>query len=309
VRPKARWILTDGLPIAIGLSAVTAALVTAVTILHVPQRAVHWWSCNGGSEGAPTWSPDGRKVAFAREGDCDVEVIVVNADGSGARVLAHAFAEWPDWSPDGREVLVETHDGLAVEPTGGGPPRLVHRGSSDEGGAWSPDGSLIAFTHGFLASAGGDYQSTLYVVGRDGTGLRRVVGHSCDPGTPDWSPDGSLLAVGCADGVYIFDLRTGAYRRVFKVEFGFDPPKPSWSPDGRSLAYIDSDEGGLYVVPAIGAAQVRRLVSVESGGWSDAAAWSPDGRWLAYSQSRDGSSDGIYIVGSDGRNDRRIARY
>jgi Tol biopolymer transport system component len=299
----------DGLPIALGISAVTAVLVSAVVAFHVPTRVVHWWSCNSGSEGTPAWSPDGREVAYARKGRCDVEIAVVRADGFGGRVLDHSFAEWPDWSPDGRQLLVETHAGLAVLPQTGGPPTLVHRGESDEGGVWSPDGSLIAFTHGFLPSAGGDYDSTLYVVRRDGGGLRRIVGHSCDPGTPAWSPDASQLAVGCSNGVYVFDLRTGAARRVLKAHFGFEPPKPSWSPHGRSLAYVDSDAGGLYVFPAIGAEHAREVVRVIPGGRADSAAWSPDGAWLAYSQSAGTSSDGIYVVRVDGRNDHRIASY
>ena len=49
-------------------------------------------------EESPAWSPDGRKIAFVRDG-----VYVVNADGSGERRLTRIRAAFRGlaWSPDG----------------------------------------------------------------------------------------------------------------------------------------------------------------------------------------------------------------
>src|SRR5262249_6042825 len=51
---------------------------------------------------APTWSPDGRRIAFAssRAGD---GVYVMNGDGSSHRRLVEDAA-FPVWSPDGRKI-------------------------------------------------------------------------------------------------------------------------------------------------------------------------------------------------------------
>ena len=61
-------------------------------------------------QGQPTWSPDGRRVAFRGGPDGDSEIWVVNADGTGLAKLTDTpnvdasdrFASQPAWSPDGR---------------------------------------------------------------------------------------------------------------------------------------------------------------------------------------------------------------
>jgi Tol biopolymer transport system component len=308
VGSKARWFLTDGLPILLGVGGVVAAIFAAVFVVHAPQRVAHWWSCNSGATGMPAWSPDGRQIAFAAAGRCDAVIVAVNPDGTGRHVIVASFAQWPSWSARGRYLLVETHNGFATVGLRGGSARLVRRGSSDEGGELSPDGAQLAYTHGFLPSMGGDYQSTLYLVRRNGEGTpRALAGHSCDPGTPAWSPTGATIAVGCADGLYLLNPNTGARRRILKVPFGWEPPKPAWSPDGNRIAYVDSESGGLYVVSASGDGTARWLVSVNSHGWTDTAAWSPDGRWIAYSQSAGAASDGVYVVRANGHDSHRIA--
>ncbi len=44
---------------------------------------------NPASASAPAWSPDGRKIAFGRDG----EIYVMNADGSGQRNLTRSPLE------------------------------------------------------------------------------------------------------------------------------------------------------------------------------------------------------------------------
>jgi TolB protein len=60
----------------------------------------------------PTWSPDGRKIAFMSWRNGKTELFTMNADGTDQRVLfspATGSAIDPRWSPDGsRIVFVET---------------------------------------------------------------------------------------------------------------------------------------------------------------------------------------------------------
>jgi Tol biopolymer transport system component len=58
----------------------------------------------GGTDTAPAWSPDGSKIAFYSNRDGDMEIWVVNADGTDLWQLTfnEVHDEGPAWSPDGR---------------------------------------------------------------------------------------------------------------------------------------------------------------------------------------------------------------
>jgi TolB protein len=64
---------------------------------------------NGARNFAPAWSPDGQRIVFERRVGKEkyrastYQVYVMNADGSGGRMLAPNGAE-PSWSPDGRKI-------------------------------------------------------------------------------------------------------------------------------------------------------------------------------------------------------------
>jgi Tol biopolymer transport system component len=97
----------------------------------------------GGAD-SPSFSPDGRRIAFlAHTNDfAAIELRVVDTDGSGERILAEdpsgpAFVA-PAWSPDGRLIaFIKTADAadpsarqdLWVVPADGGLPRRVAKGA------------------------------------------------------------------------------------------------------------------------------------------------------------------------------------
>ncbi len=54
-------------------------------------------------DSGPSWSPDGRQIAFESDIDGDMELYVMNADGTNVRQITHntVWDEGPAWSPDG----------------------------------------------------------------------------------------------------------------------------------------------------------------------------------------------------------------
>jgi hypothetical protein len=123
-------------------------------------------------------SPDGGRIALVRWTVAgSTELVLVNADGTGAQVLAaDATASRPRFSPDGTEILAEVR-GAAGTPdrwfalrTDGSGRRQLGQGSA---AAWSPDGSRVAL--GERAPDGG---GTVVTVRSSDGGDRRVVGQT-----------------------------------------------------------------------------------------------------------------------------------
>jgi hypothetical protein len=167
--------------------------------------------------GAPAWSPDGRRVAFVRFDITDEgfasEIGVVNADGSGRRVVLRQQSQSlaavydPVWMPGG-ERLAYTRTRFAGDGRYGFDVHSVGvDGTGDElllgdakGPAFSPDGERVAF--GELRGAEGDTcgsdecypDGDLAVASADGSDRRVLLRTGVDEGDPVWSRDGSRIA-------------------------------------------------------------------------------------------------------------------
>jgi Tol biopolymer transport system component len=221
---------------------------------------------------APALSPDGSAVAYFGEGD-SYFVDLWLADSTGAtkrRLFKSTFSgdyetfrflnSQAAWSPDGKYLAFAGKKGATDEIIilDVARNKRVGRIRLDLNGVttptWSPDGERLVFT-GYEGGL-----SDLFVVGRDGQGLRRLTNDKYAELHPVWSPDGRTIAFATDRGpgtdfetlrignfrIALFDLQTGGIRLLDGMDEGRNS-SPQWSPDGSSLAFI-SDRSGVQNV-------------------------------------------------------------
>jgi Tol biopolymer transport system component len=117
----------------------------------------------------PSWSPDGRLLAFVRLSGGHAHLFTMNADG--------------------------TH---AVQITEGP--------SDDEAPSWSPDGKRIVFCSVNVAAQAG--QSDLFTVGPDGSGLVQLTEGDRTACHPTWGRDGYVyFHANATSGFHVWRLR------------------------------------------------------------------------------------------------------
>lgn len=113
-------------------------------------------------EGAPSFAPDGRQIAFVSARTGPREIWIADASGANPRQLTHGpgpVQGVPRWSPDGRLVAFESrapdgHVHVWVIGSEGSPLRPLTEGIGDEGApSWSADGHYVYFG----ANEGGGY--------------------------------------------------------------------------------------------------------------------------------------------------------
>jgi Tol biopolymer transport system component len=145
---------------------------------------------------APTWSPDGRSLAFqflTFVGDSSVtsQIVITDASGSGLRTLVPGFATtflWsasgasgPEWSPDGTRVLFRNNRGLAAAPLDGSAITQLTADATDGMASWTPQGRIL-----FTRVVGG--VSRIHIMNADGSGVTVMPQPAGNNYWPSWSP-------------------------------------------------------------------------------------------------------------------------
>ncbi|MBM3239583.1 hypothetical protein FJZ31_25125, partial [Candidatus Poribacteria bacterium] len=108
----------------------------------------------------PSWSPDGKKIAFASYRDGNGEIYVMNADGTNPiRLTNHPTTDWnPCWSPDGTKIaFASMRDGdyqiYVMNADGTNIVKLTNPPGENDNPSWSPVDSFVVSPSGKLLPA------------------------------------------------------------------------------------------------------------------------------------------------------------
>jgi Tol biopolymer transport system component len=220
----------------------------------------------------PAWSPNGEQIAFASTRNGSPAIYVMNADGSGTKLLGTApgGASHPSWSPDGKQIVFggANHKGLYVMNADGGPVHRIGRDSAKVAfPAWSPKGNLIAFAR----TEPNTPVTELWVIHPDGSGLRRVTSLASTVASPSWAPDGKRLAFAAPVRgqyeLYMTNLDGSGLKRL--TASAAEDIDPAWSPDGKLIAF--SRDGAIDTVDL--AFKVTTLTDARDN--DSSPAWKP----------------------------------
>jgi eukaryotic-like serine/threonine-protein kinase len=276
-------------------------------------------------EGSPVWSPDGKYLYFASDRAGSMNVWRVPIEEQTGRVLGppeavttpSPYSAHLSFSPDGRRMVYSQILSRGnLQQVGFDPDKETVTGQPvwiTQGSRWantpnlSPDGEWLAFD-----SQRGK-QDDLFVIRRDGTGLRQLTDDLHKDRQPRWSPDGKRIA--------FFSDRTGKWE-IWTInsdgsglkQLTYAPglaTNPTWSPDGTRLAYRNPvGSPSIIEVEKPWTEQSPQVLPAMSdlirwGAWS----WSLDGRKLAGNILGAGNPDGILVYSLEAQHYERLTDF
>jgi Tol biopolymer transport system component/DNA-binding winged helix-turn-helix (wHTH) protein len=210
-----------------------------------------------GQYSGPTFSPDGKQIAFIWDGENRVrgDLYVQLVGGEKPLRLTHTSTGYvccADWSPDGRQIIF---------------------GRCDDNG-------------------GGVY--TIPALGGSERKLTDVVCQFGDAGYAKWTADGKSLVLvdrctpNAPPGIMVFSLQTGEKRCLHSPPAYDDGDAcPILSPDQKTVAFLRwRGVAEIYTV-AFSGGNLRQLTNSSLYSLDLNPMWSPDGKYIAFEPSSD----------------------
>ena len=159
-----------------------------IYILNVDGSDVRRLTNHPSIDTSPTWSPLGHQIAFTSDRTGSPQIYVVGADGTGLRrITFETYCDRPTWSPSPYNEIAYSsrtgpgHDIKIVDLATNEVRQLTFGLGTNESPSYAPNGRHVAFM-----STRGSGNKQIWLIGRDGRGLRRIT-NTGNNEMPSWS--------------------------------------------------------------------------------------------------------------------------
>lgn len=249
----------------------------------------------------PSFSPDGRTLAFVREtgaGSSDVFLLELSeeltATDPPTRLTFYSrYTHTPVWTSDGRELVFSSGDFTSrlwrMSRSGAGEPQLLSfAGEAVVQPAISHGARRLAYTQ--LLGDSNIWRIEVESLASDANPRTSFISSTREEFNPQFSTDGRRIAFASerSGSMEIWVCDHDGANAVQLTSFGGPQVgTPRWSPDGERIAFdsLAAGDWDIYVISARGGKPVRLTPSPFH---DSVASWSRDGQWIYFTSNRSG---------------------
>lgn len=263
----------------------------------------------------PSWSPEGRRIAFLRKSSVGNGIHLTSPLGGSAVKVSDFAAEAPiSWSPDGRYLAVQRAAASTTEqsalwliPLDGGNPRPITNVTPpavNRSPSFSPDGRRLAYASCTNLVEGGCHIEVLSLnsdLTRSARPVWRVPGTFYGISTIAWTRDGQSLIFdggGSGLGTQLLRAPADASRAPSAVEVAeLRPGAPATARTRDTLAFVRT----IINVDIYRFASGEPARGVVTSSMNDfQPEFSPDGTRIVFCADRTGDAVEIWVAAADG---------